>query len=226
MQGKPMIQLRQVIAFTLCASLVATVADAFAGISHRRCQYVRCCRPTCQANSRTAEPRIGPPDILEIEVRNGGPSSGRPELAGAYLVNVGGAIDLGKYGTIQVEGMTESEARLAVQRCLTRPSGAANVRLHIKNDSTKVCYVCIHGTAVNGIWRLPLTGNETVLNVLSKVRELKASSIRKVYLARLPFGSGSEPVYHSIDWAAISQGANMITNYCVLPNDRVFIQTE
>jgi polysaccharide export outer membrane protein len=71
--------------------------------------------------------------------------------------------------------------------------------------------------------RVPITGNETVLDAVSQVRGLSQLSSKHVWIARpAPQGFHCEQIL-PVDWEAIVEGGSAATNYQILPGDRVFI---
>ena len=71
-----------------------------------------------------------------------------------------------------------------------------------------------------------ITGNETVLDVISKVSEIQhlpQLSKNSIWIARpAPEGFGGEQILY-VDWEAIARGGITDTNYQILPGDRVYI---
>ena len=74
--------------------------------------------------------------------------------------------------------------------------------------------------------RLPLTGSDTVLDAISQLNALADLSIRKTWLVRPAAKNVSHEQVLSIDWDAITQGAETATNYQLLPGDRLYVSVE
>ena len=75
----------------------------------------------------------------------------------------------------------------------------------------------------DNIRRVPITGNDTVLDALSAVNGLSQVSSAKVWVARpAPGGFGCEQIL-PVDYAAITHGGSTATNYQIMPGDRVFV---
>jgi polysaccharide export outer membrane protein len=71
--------------------------------------------------------------------------------------------------------------------------------------------------------RVPITGNETVLDAISQIGGLSQLSSQNIWIARpAPADFGCEQIL-PVDWDAITQGASTATNYQIMPGDRVFI---
>jgi polysaccharide export outer membrane protein len=72
--------------------------------------------------------------------------------------------------------------------------------------------------------RLPLTGDETVLDAIACIPHLPlVASKGYVLLARPSRGDGGGAQTLPVDWAGISQRGEMRTNYALHPNDRVYV---
>ena len=75
----------------------------------------------------------------------------------------------------------------------------------------------------DNIRRVPITGNDTVLDALSVVNGLSQVSSTKIWVARpAPGGFGCQQIL-PVDYASIAQGGSAATNYQLMPGDRVFI---
>ena len=90
--------------------------------------------------------------------------------------------------------------------------------------NSKVFYVITQGAGLgDNVRRVPITGNETVLDALSVVNGLSQVSSTKVWIARpAPGGFGCQQIL-PVDYEAIAKGGSAATNYQVMPGDRVFI---
>ena len=85
-------------------------------------------------------------------------------------------------------------------------------------------YVITQGAGLgDNVRRVPITGNETVLDALSVVNGLSQVSSTKVYIARpAPGGFGYQQIL-PVDYEGIAMGGSTATNYQIMPGDRVFI---
>lgn len=151
-------------------------------------------------------------------------TSGMQPVTGLYLVGPDGTVNLRQYGAVAVAGKTVAEARVAVQEQLKRFFDSPEVSLDVSSYNSKVYYVITAGAGLgDNVRRIPVTGNETVLDALSFVNGLSQVSSKQIWVARpAPGGFGCEQVL-PVDWEAISQGGSAATNYQILPGDRVFI---
>ena len=145
-------------------------------------------------------------------------------ISGNYLIASDGTINLRQYGLVYIAGMTLTEAREAVERQLSQYFDLPKVSVDVVAYNSKIYYIITEG-AGNGdnIVRVPVTGNETVLDALSQVQGLSQLSSKRVWIARpAPYDFRCEQIL-PVDYAAVTRGASVATNYQVLPGDRVFI---
>jgi protein involved in polysaccharide export with SLBB domain len=188
--------------------------------------------------------RIGPPDILQIDSLRGVPTQ---EVRGPHLVRPDGTVGVGTYGQAYVAGLTIEEAKDAIAQIifarLNQDEKSKSAKITLKNVregmsvdviayNSKVFYVITDG-AGNGqqVTRLPITGNDKVLDALSQnfVRPgisglSPVSSKKHIWVAR-PCPDGREVVL-PVDWNAITQKGSMATNYQLLPGDRVYVKAD
>ena len=150
--------------------------------------------------------------------------AGSQPITGQYLVGPDGTVNLRQYGAVHVAGKTVTEVRLALQKHLSQFLDSPEVGVEILAYNSKVFYVITQGAGQgDNVRRLPVTGNETVLDAVSQVNGLSQLSSKKIWIARpAPNGFGCEQIL-PVDWDAITQGAQTGTNYQVLPGDRLFI---
>src|SRR5262249_15979145 len=102
------------------------------------------------------------------------------------------------------------------------------VSIDVQGFNSKVYYVIYDGGGFGQqIFRMPITGNETVLDALSTLGGLPAqSSKKKIWVARpAPPEVGCDQVL-PVDWNAITQGGATETNYQLLPGDRVYVKAD
>jgi polysaccharide biosynthesis/export protein len=151
------------------------------------------------------------------------------QVRGEHLVRQDGTIGLGTYGQVYVTGMTIAQAKAAVEGHLAQFLFEPKVSLDVSGFNSHVYFVIFDypGTGQQ-MQRLPITGNETVLDALSiggfNVRGLPAGvSKRRIWVARRgPANSGKDQIL-PVDWAAITRNGSTATNYQLLPGDRVFV---
>ncbi len=184
---------------------------------------------------------VEPPDIIAVEVLEALP--GRP-ITGERLVRPDGKISLGFYGEIYVAGLTTTEIKAKVVLRLREfvsdellgltlldistgeykriePEDSSRVFVDITSYNSKVYYVQ-GDVGVPG--RLPITGNETVLDAIQYAGGLTpTASVVNVRLVRpAPPGACCEQTL-PVNLAAIINAGDSTTNYQLMPGDRLVV---
>jgi polysaccharide export outer membrane protein len=151
-------------------------------------------------------------------------SSSVQSVSGNFLVASDGTINLRQYGLVRVSGMTLNEAQVAIERRLSAFFDAPKVSLDVVAYNSKVYYIVTEGAGMgDNIVRVPVTGNETVLDALSQVRGLSQLSSKKIWIARpAPYEFQCEQIL-PVDYEAVTRGASVATNFQIMPGDRLFI---
>jgi polysaccharide export outer membrane protein len=151
------------------------------------------------------------------------------QIRGEHLVRMDGTISLGTYGSVYVTGMTIDDAKKAIEGVLANFVLNPEVSLDILAYNSKVFYI-VFQAAANGdqVYRLPITGNETVLDALSNVGGLAIQASNKhIWIARpAPVNAGCGDQILPVDWKAIVQCGKTATNYQVLPGDRIYVKAQ
>jgi polysaccharide biosynthesis/export protein len=192
---------------------------------------------------------LEPPDMILVEVLEALP--GRP-ISGERLVRPDGKISLGFYGDVYVAGLTVPEAKekiiLRLQKLLSDdaldlfeideatgepvvdpaskkpllkdPKDSNTVFVDVTAYNSKNYYV-VGDVHIPG--RLPVTGSETVLDVIHFAGGLTPQADHKgVVLYRQPKKGGSLQSLR-VDIDQIMMGDDLSTNYQILPGDRLVI---
>jgi polysaccharide export outer membrane protein len=145
-------------------------------------------------------------------------------ISGEHLVHPNGKVDLGTYGSVYVAGLTPEEARQAIEAHLTQYLVDPLVTVSVAAYNSKVYYIITDGGGYGEqVFRLPATGNETVLDAMSLVNGLPAVACReRIWLARPAPGHGWQT--YPIHWKAITRDGETATNYQLFPGDRIYVQ--
>ncbi len=184
---------------------------------------------------------VEPPDIIVVEVLEALP--GRP-IQGERLVRPDGKISLGFYGDVYVAGLTTDEIKAKVVLHLrdflndevlglnkldvrsnkmvdVKPEESNRIFVDIASYNSKVYYV--QGD-VGAPGRLPITGNETVLDAIQYAGGLTpTASLPNIRLVRpAPPGACCEQKL-PVNLAAITNGGDPTTNYQMMPGDRLVV---
>ncbi len=154
-------------------------------------------------------------------------ASGMQQIAGEHLVGPDGNINLGVYGSVYISGMTLDQARAAIEQKLSEYFDAPRVSVDVFAYNSKVYYIITEGPAFGDqVVRVPITGNETVLDAISNIGGVANISSSKMWISRpAPHTVGCDQVL-PIDWDSITRGANTATNYQLMPGDRIFIAAD
>lgn len=150
---------------------------------------------------------------------------GMEQIRGEHLVRPDGTISLGSYGAVYVAGLSLGQAKCVIEKHLSEYFLNPQVSIDVFAYNSRVYYVIIDGAGFGQqVFRLPATGNETVLDAVSFVQGIAPmSSKRRIVLARpSPVHLGCNQIL-PIDWRAITEGGSTATNYQVFPGDRVYV---
>jgi polysaccharide export outer membrane protein len=185
---------------------------------------------------------VEPPDLLTVEVLEALP--GRP-ISGERLVRPDGKISLGFYGDVYVAGLTTTEIKEKIVLHLRKympddilglweadpknpdkvlpvePRDTPRVFVDVTAYNSKVYYVQ-GDVAAPG--RMPITGNETVLDAITFAGGLIATAApQNIRLVRpAPPGACCEQVL-PVNLAAIVSAGDTTTNYQIMPGDRIMV---
>jgi RNA polymerase sigma factor (sigma-70 family) len=185
---------------------------------------------------------VEPPDLIEIEVVEALPD--RP-IKGDHLVRPDGTISLGYYGQVYVSGLTPLEIKAKVGKHLRKyltdeqlglsapnperpgyPKSVAaedstRIKVEVTAFNSKVYYV-LGGVVSPG--RMPVTGNETVLDAINYAGGLlpDASSADIRLVRPAPPGASREQVL-PVQYDRITQLGDPTTNYQLMPGDRLIV---
>jgi polysaccharide export outer membrane protein len=183
---------------------------------------------------------VEPPDILVVEVLEALP--GRP-ITGERLVRPDGTITLGFYGDVYVTGLSLSEVKEKIILHLRKyiqdevlglvlenpdgsfkkfePKDSSRIFVDVASFNSKVYYVQ-GDVGVPG--RLPITGNETVLDAINYAGGLiPTGSLVNIRLVRpAPPGACCEQTL-PVNLPAIVNAGDPTTNYQLMPGDRVVV---
>jgi polysaccharide export outer membrane protein len=144
-------------------------------------------------------------------------------IAGEHLVGPDGTLTLGQYGSVSVVGQTLDEVRATIAEHLSPYFANPQVSASVYAFNSKVYYIITQGGGLgDGLVRLPHTGSETVMDALSQINGLSYASSNKMWIARPDRECGTSQIL-PIDWEAVSQCADVNTNYQLLPGDRLYI---
>ena len=192
---------------------------------------------------------IEPPDLLRVEVLEALP--GRP-ISGERLVRPDGRITLGFYGEVYVAGLTVPEVKekivLHLRKYLSdevlglleRDPATGDYKRDqasqlVRKQPRETVRVIVDVAAINSKHfyilgevlhpgKVPITGNETVLDALQFAGGLLPTAApEEIRLVRpAPPGTCCEQIL-AIRLAAITDGGDPTTNYQLMPGDRIIV---
>lgn len=144
-------------------------------------------------------------------------------ISGPHLIQPDGFISLGTYGRVPVTGLTLAEAKAAIEAHLSNYLLNPEVSVDVQGFNSKTYYVVLDGGgAGQTVVRLPVTGNETVIDAISQVNGLTAvSSQNRIWVSRPRPDGGCETL--PVNWRAVVEAGNPGTNYQLFPGDRVYV---
>ncbi len=151
-------------------------------------------------------------------------TAGEQQIAGEHLIGPDGRVTLGTYGSVRVAGMTLAQTRAAIEKHLEQFLEDPKVAVNVFSYNSKVYYIITEGAGLGDqIVRIPVTGNDTVLDALVQVNGLTRVSSKNVWVARpAPDGSECEQIL-PVNWNALVKGGSTATNWQLMPGDRLFI---
>jgi polysaccharide export outer membrane protein len=149
---------------------------------------------------------------------------GLQQVEGQHLVAPDGTVTLGMYGSIPVVGLTLTEAKFAIENFLSRYFERPEVSVDVLGYNSKVYYVVTQGAGLgDNVVRLPVTGNDTVLDALANVNGIPEVASKRIWVARPGQNRFGEDQVLPVDYQAITARGNATSNYQLLPGDRLFI---
>ncbi len=154
-----------------------------------------------------------------------------------FAVRPDGTIYFGIYGEVQVAGYTLKQAAQAVREHLAKQAFKESsgvdpdsllVVLDVTQYNSKRFYVIFDGAGLGEqVIPQPITGSETVLDAVAAVNGLPSvASKRNIWVARrTPHPDCPEQIL-PVDWVGITQHGHTLTNYQIMPGDRVYVKAQ
>jgi protein involved in polysaccharide export with SLBB domain len=153
-------------------------------------------------------------------------SAGIQQISGEHLVAMDGTINLGVYGDVYVTGMTIPQATEAIREHLKQFVEDTLLSVDVLIYNSKVYYVITEGAGLgDNMVRLPITGNETVLDAVSQIQGLSRVSSKNIWIARPSPQTGCFQIL-PVKWDDVVLGGKAGTNYQIMPGDRVFVEED
>ena len=154
--------------------------------------------------------------------------NGKQQISGEHLIRPDGTVSMGIYGSVYVNGMTLDEVKTAVEEHLSKYIHNPEMEVDVLAYNSKVIYIVADGGGSGeSVVRVPFTGNECVLDVMSQVDGLSEVAAKNNLWVARPGPHGNEVAQKMyIDWRAITQDAVTTTNYQLLPGDRIYVKAD
>jgi protein involved in polysaccharide export with SLBB domain len=155
-------------------------------------------------------------------------SSTLQQIRGEHLVRPDGTVGLGNYGTVYVTGKTLVEAKIAIEKELAKKLEKPEIAVDIYSYNSKNYYIITdNGGFGEGIVKLPITGNETVLDALAQIGGVPSSGNKcKIWIARPSPDSTCAETILNVDYPKIAKCAATATNYQIFPGDRLYVDSD
>lgn len=151
---------------------------------------------------------------------------GKPIVTGEHLIRADGTIQLGRYGSLYVNGMTLDEVKTAIEEHLSQYFPDPMIAIDVGAYNSKVIYVLIESANGESVAEIPYIGNETVLSVMSQIDGLAETTADwKVSIERSD-RSAAEAIEMPVDWRAMTEERPRRTDYALFPGDRIFIRAD
>ena len=149
------------------------------------------------------------------------------QIMGEHLVRPDGSVSLGTFGSVYVAGLTLEQTREAVSQHLLQFVQKPDISVDVFSYNSKVYYIVSDGGGSGQqITRLPITGNETVLDAIAQVGGLSTVSSKHITVVRPTPAHHDCPQVLRVDWGDIVKRGVTTTNYQIMPGDRIYVKAD
>ena len=156
---------------------------------------------------------------------------------GPFLVRLDGTVSLGFWGSVTVSGLNLDQAAVAIrqhiqsrlkEQGLNVDPASLIVIVDVLAYNSKRYYVITDGGGYGEqVYTFPIYGSETVLDALSNINGLPVvASRRNIWVARRTPHPGQPWQILPVDWVGITQHGITVTNYQVMPGDRIYVKAQ
>lgn len=168
---------------------------------------------------------IEPPDVLSIKIRY--PQQIDANFDDECLVGPDGKIYVDQIGGLYITGMTLGEAQRALAGKAASIDQDATVELSIANYNSKKYYLLTTRNGCSYINLMPFTGNDHVLDALAGLETEMNLLESNIWVSRPVQGAKSKKgEVLQVDYKAITKHADPLSNYQLLPGDRLFVEAK
>ncbi len=164
---------------------------------------------------------IEPPDVLSIQVDF--PNLEGFAISQESMVGPDGAVQVGPLGSIDVTGLTVREAEARIAKSASTMDAKARADVAIEAYNSKKYYLITESPLGDSIVMMPFTGRDHVLDALSHLSDAEPITGLRIWISRP--GPGKTQVL-PVNYEAITAGADPLSNYQLLPGDRLFVSSK
>src|ERR1700687_3782696 len=165
-----------------------------------------------QAAENDAEYKIGPQDVLRIDVWK------EPDISRIIPVRPDGKISLPLLNDIQAAGLTALELGNSIRDGLTKYLTSPQVTVTVSEINSRRVYITGEVTRAGA---LPLLPNMTVLQALSSAGGFtQFARLKNIYVLRNESG---KQVKHPFNYKEVVKGKNQDENIPLLPGDVIVV---
>lgn len=144
------------------------------------------------------------------------------QIVGEHLVGPDGRVNLGSYGSVDVNGLTIREAKQAIEKQLAKSLVDPDVTVDIFAYNSKKYYIITKNPSVgDNIVTAPATGNETVMDAIATLGGLEGEA--NIWVERST-GEGFDHLVKPVRYEALMKGEDTSTNHQLWPGDKLFIE--
>ena len=158
-------------------------------------------------------------------------------ISGPFQVRIDGSVGLGFWGSVTVAGLTLEQTAEAVRQHLiqsdtlrrlgTKPENVIVIVDVLAYNSKRYYVITDGGGYGEQVYPFPITGSETVLDALANINGLPAvASKRNIWVARRSPHPDHPWQILPVDWVGITQHGISVTNYQIMPGDRVYVKAQ
>lgn len=159
-------------------------------------------------------------------------------VSGQFPVRMDGTLGLGFWGAVPVAGLTLEQAAELIRQHLLHSDELGKrwqvtpeniiVVVDVLAYNSKFYYVVTDGGGYGEqVYRFPIYGSETAFDAISNIYGLPAvASKRNVWVARRTPHPGQPWQILPVDWVGITQHGLTMTNYQILPGDRIYVKAQ
>jgi polysaccharide export outer membrane protein len=158
-------------------------------------------------------------------------------VSGPFQVRLDGTVSLGIWGSVPVSGLTLEQASDAIRKQIiqspvlryygTKIESIVAIVDVIAYNSKRYYVIFDQGGFGETVYPFPVTGSETVLDALSNVYGLHdVASKRNIWVARRTPHPGQPWQILPVDWIGITQHGITVTNYQIMPGDRIYVKAQ